>query len=283
MSAHSQASGNADQIEYWNGAGGEKWLARHDRMEPQLAPLGLAAIDAAAPGPGERVIDIGCGTGTTSLRIADLVGDRGLVLGVDVSEPLIEAARHNASGRTNVRFVLGDASQQKLEGGFDLLFSRFGVMFFADPAAAFRHLRAALKPGGRLTFVCWRPFKENDWAFLPFMAAVPHLPPIERPAPNAPGPFAFGDGQRVKSILQEAGFADIGVKPLDRTMHLGDSVDDAATFASDTGPISRVLGNASPEQQQAAIGAIRQMLDKRQAEGKSLALPAACWIVTARN
>lgn len=276
-------SANADQIAYWNGPGGAQWLARHDRMEPQLAPLGLVAIEAAAPKPGERAIDIGCGTGPTSIRIADMVGDRGQVLGVDVSEPLIEAARHNAAGRTNVQFLLGDASQHRLEDGFDLLFSRFGVMFFADPVAAFRHLRAALKPGGRLAFVCWRPFKENEWAFLPFMAAMPHLPPIERPAPNAPGPFAFGDGERVKSILHEAGFTDIGIKPLDRTMTAGSNVEDATMFASDTGPISRVLGDASPEQRQAAVGAIRQMFEKRVAEGKGFELPAACWIVTARN
>jgi len=276
-------SSNADQIAYWNGPGGAQWLARHDRMEPQLAPLGLVAIEAAAPKPGERAIDIGCGTGPTSIRIADLVGDRGQVLGVDVSEPLIEAARHNAAGRTNVQFLLGDASQHKLDGGFDLLFSRFGVMFFADPVAAFRHLRAALKPGGRLAFVCWRPFKENEWAFLPFMAAMPHLPPIERPAPNAPGPFAFGDGERVRSILHEASFTDIGIKPLDRTMMAGSSVEDATMFASDTGPISRVLGDASPEQRQAAVGAIRQMFERRVAEGKGFELQAACWIVTARN
>ena len=276
-------SANADQIAYWNGPGGAQWLARHDRMEPQLAPLGLVAIEAAAPKPGERAIDIGCGTGPTLFRIADMVGDRGQVLGVDVSEPLIEAARHNAAGRTNVQFLLGDAPQHRLEDGFDLLFSRFGVMFFADPVAAFRHLRAALKPGGRLAFVCWRPFKENEWAFLPFMAAMPHLPPIERPAPNAPGPFAFGDGERVKSILTEAGFTGIGVKPLDRTMKAGENVEDATMFSSDTGPISRVLGDASPEQRQAAVGAIRQMFEKRVAEGKGFELPAACWIVTARN
>jgi len=156
-------------------------------------------------------------------------------------------------------------------------------MFFADPVAAFGHLRAALKPGGRLAFVCWRPFKENDWAFLPFMAAVPHLPPIERPVPNAPGPFAFGDDERVEKILQEAGFNDIAIQRLDRTMDLGKSVEDAAMFASDTGPISRVLGDASPERRQAAVGAIRQILEKREAEGKGLALAAACWIVTARN
>jgi len=276
-------SANADQIAYWNGPGGAQWLARHDRMEPQLAPLGLTAIDAAAPKPGERVIDIGCGTGPTSLRIADLVGERGEVLGVDVSEPLVEAARRNAAGRPNVQFLLGDASQHSLGSGFDLLFSRFGVMFFADPVAAFRHLRAALKPGGRLAFVCWRPFKENGWAFQPFMAAVPHLPPIERPAPNAPGPFAFGEDARVKSILNEAGFDDVAIRPFDHVMEAGRNVDDATLFASDTGPISRVLNDASPEQRQAAVGAIRRMFEKRVAEGKGFALPAACWIVTARN
>src|SRR5690606_31801408 len=153
-------------------------------------------------------------------------------------ESLVATARHNAAGRANVQFLLGDASQHKLEGEFDLLFSRFGVMFFADPVAAFRHLRAALKPAGRLAFVCWRPFKENDWAFLPVMPALPHLPPIARTAPSAPGPVAFGDGGRMKNFLREAGFNDIVVKPFDHTPHLGDGVDDAASFASDTGTIS---------------------------------------------
>jgi SAM-dependent methyltransferase len=283
ISSSSGPTDNSDQIAFWNGAGGEKWLARHDRMEPQLAPLGLAAIEAAAPRAGERVIDIGCGTGPTSLKLADLVGERGLVLGVDVSEALIEAARHNARGRANLQFLLGDASRHKLQGGFDLLFSRFGVMFFADPVSAFAHLRSALKPAGRLAFVCWRTFKENDWAFLPFMAAVPHLPPIERPAPDAPGPFAFGDPERVKRLLKEAGFADIAVAPLDRHMTAGETVDRAVAFVSDTGPVSRVLTDASPAQREAAVASIRQMFEKRMADGVGLSLPAACWIVTARN
>ena len=274
---------NADQIAFWNGIGGDKWLRRNDRMEPELTPLGQAAIDAAAPKAGEYVLDIGCGTGPTSLKLAQLVGSKGLVLGVDVSQQLVDVARHRAAGMANLQFLLADASQHHFDRKFDLLLSRFGVMFFADPASAFSHLRGALKPGGRLAFVCWRPFKENDWAFLPFMAAVKHLPPIERPAPDAPGPFAFGDPERVKRILAQAGFSDIVTKPFDRYMTAGNTVDQAVSFATDIGPVSRVLTDAAPAQREAAVAAIRQMFEQRMVEGKGLSMPAACWIVTARN
>lgn len=276
-------SDNADQIAYWNGEGGTRWLRATERLEQGLTPLGQAALEAAAAKPGEHVLDIGCGTGPTSIKLAQAVGAKGLVLGVDVSEPLIDAARRNGAGMANLQFMLADASQHKFEPSFDLLFSRFGVMFFADPAVAFTHLRGALKPGGRLAFVCWRTFKENDWAFQPFMAAVPHLPPIERPVPNAPGPFAFGDGERLAGILGQAGFAGVKLDKLDRTMPAGATVEEATVFASETGPVSRVLLGASEEQRRKATGAIRDMFAKRAAEGKNLSLPAACWIVTARN
>jgi len=274
---------NSDQIAYWNGEGGTRWLRGTERLEQGLTPLGLAALNAAGLKTGEHVLDIGCGTGPTSIKLAQAVGPKGLVLGVDVSQPLIDAARRNAAGMANLQFMLADASQHKFEPSFDLLFSRFGVMFFADPAAAFSHLRGALKPGGRLAFVCWRTFKENDWAFQPFMAAVPHLPPIERPAPNAPGPFAFGDGERLRGILGQAGFADVKLDKLDRHMPAGATVEEATAFASETGPVSRVMNDASEDQRRKARGAIGAMFAKRAAEGQNLGLPAACWIANARN
>jgi SAM-dependent methyltransferase len=273
---------NADQIAFWNGAGGHKWLRSTERLERGLTPLGAAAMAAAMPLPGEHVLDIGCGAGPTSLKLAEMVGLHGRVFGVDVSEPLIEAARARAVGVGNLHFDVADASEYKFEPVFDLLFSRFGVMFFADPAAAFANLRRALKPGGRLAFVCWRAFKENGWAFIPFMAAVPHLPPIARPEPNAPGPFAFADGERVKGILHQAGFSGVALKPFDTRMAGSNTLDEAVGFSSEVGPVSRVLADAPEEKRQAAIGAIRETL-KAYDDGSGIALPAACWIVTARN
>jgi len=273
---------NADQIAFWNGAGGEKWLRSTERLERGLTPLGQAAIDAAAPKAGERVLDIGCGAGPTSLKLAEIVGPSGEVQGVDVSQGLIGAAQQRAAGRANLHFTVADASAASFDRKFDLLFSRFGVMFFADPAAAFANLRRALKPGGRLAFVCWRAFKENGWAFVPFMAAVPHLPPIARPEPNAPGPFAFADGERVQGILRQAGFADVAVRPFDTRMAGSNTLDEAVNFSSEVGPVSRVLAEAPEEKRQAAIGAIRETL-KKYDDGAGIALSAACWIVTARN
>jgi SAM-dependent methyltransferase len=274
---------NADQIAFWNGAGGEKWLRSTERLERGLTPLGQAAIDTAKPKAGERVLDIGCGAGPTSQKLAQAVGGSGEVVGVDVSEPLIAAAKQRAAGMSNLHFTVADASLEKFDAKFDLLFSRFGVMFFADPPSAFANLRRALKPGGRLAFVCWRAFKENGWAFIPFMAAVPHLPPVERPQPNAPGPFAFADGERVKGILEKAGFADVALKPLDINMASSNSLDEAVVFSSEIGPVSRILADASDEQRGKAVAAIRTTLQQRLDGGVGLSLPAACWIVTARN
>ncbi len=274
---------NADQIAFWNGAGGEKWLRSTERLERGLTPLGQAAIDAAQPKAGERVLDIGCGAGPTSQKLAQAVGSSGEVLGVDVSQALVAAAKQRATGMNNLRFTVADASAAKFDGKYDLLFSRFGVMFFADPPGAFANLRRALKPGGRLAFVCWRAFKENGWAFIPFMAAVPHLPPIQRPEPNAPGPFAFADGDRVKGILEQAGFADVALKPFDTKMANSNSLEEAVVFSSEIGPVSRVLSDASDEQRSKAVAAIRAALQKRLDDGAGLSLPAACWIVTARN
>lgn len=285
MSAHpGPAAGNADQIEFWNGAGGEKWLRAEERLEHGLSRFGVAALDAAAAQLGEAVIDIGCGTGPTSLVLARSVGASGRVLGLDVSTPLIEQAkaRARAAGATNAEFVVGDASTHPLRPEYDLLFSRFGVMFFADPASAFAHLRGALKPGGRLAFVCWRSFKENGWAFVPFMAAIPHLPPIERPAPNAPGPFAFADADRVRGILGDAGFKGIEIAAVDRDLPYGGSLDEALRFVTDFGPLQQPLAQAPAESQARAVAAVREALGRLGAAGP-MTLPGACWLVKARN
>lgn len=274
------------QVAYWSGAGGDNWLKGAARTEAALAPLGERAIAAAAVRPGERIIDIGCGTGPTSLALARAASPGGAVLGCDLSPVLVDEAWRRAliAGVSNVRFAAGDASTYAFEpGAADLLFSRFGVMFFGNPVAAFRHLRGALKPGGRLVFLVWRPFKENGWAFVPFAAAGPLLPQMSRPAPDEPGPFSFGDPARPRALLTQAGFADIVIDPLDATMTLSSGgLDEAVEQALEIGPLSRLLKEAPDDVRVRADAAVRAALAKHlTADG--IILPAACWLITARN
>ena len=191
---------NEDQIKFWNEKGRD-WTELQDRMDANLSGAHAAVMAYAAAQSGENVLDIGCGTGQTSLALADAVGPRGRVTGVDVSQPMLGLARRRAEGRTNASFTLADASVQPFKPEFDLLFSRFGVMFFDDPIAAFANLHSGLKPGGRLAFVCWRTAPENLWAAAPLMAARALLPEQPPPDPLAPGPFAFANAQRIRDVL----------------------------------------------------------------------------------
>jgi ubiquinone/menaquinone biosynthesis C-methylase UbiE len=173
---------NAYQVADWNGQSGERWVANQARLDAMVAVF------------GQRVLDVGCGAGASSLALAARVGAGGQVLGVDISEPLISRARARAPQDTQVPFRVADASSAELpEGAFDILFSRFGVMFFDDPTGAFAHMRRALQPGGRVAFVCWRGAAENDWVRLPMGAIKGIVPPTAPPDPEAPGPFSFGD------------------------------------------------------------------------------------------
>ena len=184
----------AEQAAYWNGPGGDGWLAAYERIQRSLADIGDIGLAAAAPRHGEHVIDIGCGTGGTTAALAHAVGIAGHVLGVDISQTLIEAAR--AHRLENATFVVGDAATHPFKAeAYDLVYSRFGVMFFADPVSAFRNIRRALKPTGRLAFIAWRTPQENPWGTVPARAAQPFLPPQPRPGPEDPGQFSFGDAR----------------------------------------------------------------------------------------
>ena len=205
-------SANAAQSEYWNAAAGETWAQFQEPLDRQIEPLGLAGIDVLQPVPGERIIDIGCGCGQTSLALAARVAPSGSVVGIDLSRPMLEVARQRPRPAANLRVDFRQLDAQNGDigrGVFDAAFSRFGVMFFSDPVAAFRNIRASLKRGGRLVFVCWRPLAENPWMLAPLQAALPFIPPVAPPDPTAPGPFAFADASRVRSILSDAGFAAV--------------------------------------------------------------------------
>ncbi|MEO8926919.1 MAG: methyltransferase domain-containing protein [Caulobacteraceae bacterium] len=275
---------NAAQIDYWNAATGETWAALNDRLDRTLEPLGRAAMEALAPGPGERLIDIGCGCGKTTFDLAGRVGDKGHVIGVDVSAPMLRIARARAgpAGALAATFLQADAQTHAFDrGAADGAFSRFGVMFFADPAAAFANIRAALAPGGRLAFVCWRPMSENPMMALPLAAALPHLPePPPPPDPLAPGPFAFADPRRVRAILSRAGFTHIDIAPRDQPITTGD-LDQAVDMAQKIGPLGFIL-RENPDLRGAVIDAIRAALAAFSTPS-GVFLNTATWIVTARN
>lgn len=272
----------------WNGDSGDRWAANLARLDVMLEDFGNAAIRAANAQPGEQILDIGCGSGTSTFPLAERVGPGGHVLGVDISGQLVEVARAAAPAGAPVEFLCADAATAPLQGGsFDLLFSRFGVMFFDDPVAAFTHMRRALKPGGRLAFVCWRGAQENDWVRLPMAAIRDIVEPV--PAdPTAPGPFAFGDRQRLADILAAAGFTAIDIAPFDATISYGrgatreEAVDDALDMAFQVGPLARALADQPDDIREKAAVAVRAAFAKRPGE-TSVLIDGAAWIVTARN
>lgn len=272
--------GNAAQIDYWNSAAGETWAALQVQLDRQLGPLGEAGLAALAPLPGETILDIGCGAGATSLALAVAVANTGRVLGIDISEPMLAVARARpAKGGAVPEFRLADAETEDFgAAAFDAAFSRFGVMFFADPVAAFANIRRSLKPQGRLAFVCWRPMAENPWFRVPITAARPVLPREPEGDPLAPGPFAFADPARVQGILAAAGFTDIAIEAHDTPIG-GFDLDQAVMLATRIGPLARALREA-PEQREAALGLVRTALSASLTE-QSVIMPAAVWIVRA--
>jgi SAM-dependent methyltransferase len=275
----SPAELGADQAAYWNGPGGEGWLASYRRIERSLAGFTRAIFATSNVQTGEHVVDVGCGTGGTTAELARAVGPKGHVLGVDISETLIGAARSRRVD--NATFVLGDAATHPFKAAsYDLVFSRFGVMFFGDPVLAFRNFLGALKPTGRLVFICWRPPQENPWGMVPLRAAQPFLPPLPRPGPEDPGQFAFGDRARVERILKGAGFGRYSIDPVDQPVVLGDSIADIVEGAGRFGPLARAFADADPPAIAQAKAAIAAALEPHLGP-EGVVLPGACWLVSA--
>ncbi len=277
-------SENQDQIELWNTQSGLRWTEEQNYLDALLAGVGAEALRRAAAQTGEKVIDIGCGCGASSLALGDAVGATGDVLGVDVSAPMLARARARAAAAgALVRFQEDDASVAALPTGCDLLFSRFGVMFFAEPVVAFAHMRGALKPGGRLAFVCWRAMAENPWMVSPVMAAIQALgaaPP--RSDPHAPGPFAFADAARLRKILADAGFADIAIEAFDMPMRIGADAADAAAHSVGVGPLGAMLRETDDAGRALVLAAVTDALAPH-ATPDGVMLSGATWMVTARS
>ena len=277
---------NAEQIQYWNETSGPKWVELEARLDEQIAPLGLAAIEAAGVRPGERVLDVGCGCGQTSLQLAERVGPSGSVTGVDITTVMLERARARADEAKlpSASFLNADAQTFAFEvGGFDLIFSRFGVMFFSGPTAAFANLRRALAPGGRLTFVCWQSLANNEWMSVTIAAVAKHVT-LPVPVPGAPGPFTFADTDRVRGILEDAGFGELAFAPREESLLLGggSDLDSAVDFSLRMGPAAAALRNSRGDIPAELVGDVRKALAPH-ATDEGVRMSCAVWIVTARN
>ncbi len=276
---------NADQAAYWGGAAGRRWIERQEMLDSVLAPILEVLIERAAVAAGERVVDIGCGCGASAIAVAQRVGRTGRVTGLDISAPMLARARQRAPADLSVEFVLADATVHAFEPGrADLLISRFGVMFFADPVLSFQNMRKALGPGGRLAFACWRALSDNPWMDLPLQQALKHVAPPPLPGPDDPGPFAFAHAERVRGIMADAGFSAIALEPVDLVVDLaaGRGLDGAVRGALDIGPVRRTLDGQPPETEAKVAEAIRTALAPLQ-EGETVPLAASIWIASARN
>lgn len=271
-----------DQIAFWNGEVGERWAREAAELDAMIGPLGELALSALNPQAGERIVDIGCGAGATTRALSRAVGPTGFALGVDPSGPMIAAAR----AKGGARYLLADAATvTPAEAPFDALFSRFGVMFFEEPEAAFAHLHTLLKPGGRLAFVCWQAPQANAWATLTLKAALPHVPtPPAPPVPGAPGPFAFADPQRIQAVLSRSGWREPDVTPVEAAVLAGGpgaNAAAAAAFMVKMGPAASAIREGGEDLANRVAADLAPMLAPY-ATPEGVFIPAAVWVVTAQ-
>jgi SAM-dependent methyltransferase len=275
---------NVEQAEAWDGPDGEFWAAHQARFDTTISPHHAQLMATAAIAPGERVLDIGCGNGRTTRDAARATGAGGEVLAVDLSGPMLTKAAQLAKdeGLGNVRFEHGDAQVHPFpRGAFDLALSRFGVMFFADPVAAFTNIASALRPGGRLTMAVWGPVPRNEWitAMLDAVAAVRELP---KPPPDAPGPFSLADQSRAEGILSRAGFTDIAFAPSEHPFRLGDDADDAFGFVTQLHVFQQLLEDLDDETRAQPLDHLRATIAAHETPD-GVIFRSLAWVMTARK
>ncbi|MFT4823368.1 MAG: SAM-dependent methyltransferase [Halioglobus sp.] len=266
---------NTEQAEFWNGRMGDAWVTVEDNIDKMMAPMTESAISVLAPAMGQRIIDIGCGCGSTSIMIADTGAE---VWGIDIADKMIRQAKSKSS---NVTFSVADAASQAFEADYDGIFSRFGIMFFSDPEAAFKNLKSALKPTGRFVFLCWQAPIQNPWMALVGNALQAYQPDdLPTPDPTAPGPFALADPDRTEKLLTAAGFTDISIEGIKKEVYLGRDVDEVIEFQRHVGPLSALLAETEPSRHDELIGVARGVFEPF-VNAKGIRLPAAVWLVEA--
>jgi SAM-dependent methyltransferase len=240
------APGNARQADFWTSGPGVKWAALHEALDGLFAQVTAELLARARPRPGEVALDIGCGAGDTTLAAADRIGlggvEGGHVEGLDISATLLAVARRRAGGRPDVRFTLADAQTHPFRAdGADLVLSRFGMMFFSDPAMALGNLRRALKPGGRIVFVAWADVARNPWNREAKAAGVARLGAVPPDVPREPGQFAFAEIDYVADLLARAGFGAIAAEEHETRLRVAGRAEEAAALATEIGPVSRLM------------------------------------------
>lgn len=273
---------NQDQVTLWNEASGRTWVEMKTLLDRMLAPFESPLIDAAFPGAGGRVLDVGCGAGATTLAMARRLGENGRCVGVDISGPLLTAAESQATAArlSAATFVQADAQTHAFEpGSFDALISRFGVMFFDDPEAAFDNLRRAMRIGAKLAFVAWRGPAENPFMTTAKRAAEPLLANMPAPDPNAPGQFAFADADRVRRILETSGWSDI---KLDRWDVEGTALEpELLAYVTKLGPVGLALKEMNDEPLRARVIEVVQAAFQPYIKNGVARFGMATWLVTA--
>jgi SAM-dependent methyltransferase len=279
------AASNQEAAEAWSGPLFDRFVAYRELVVDGLGAHGERAIEAHPPRPGDRVLDVGCGFGDTTQRLAGLVGAEGEALGLDVSEPFVEQARHEAEGVGNVRFACADVQVAELEPGFDYAFSRMGIMFFANPVQALRNVRAALVPGGRLCAVVWRRKLDNDWMCRAERVVEEYLDhPEETDEPTCgPGPFSMANADTLSDQLTIAGFEQISLRRCDIPIKIGKDLDHAVEFNMAIGPAGEVLrlwGDRVEEIRPKIARELREALAEFDGPDGVVA-PASTWIVGA--
>jgi SAM-dependent methyltransferase len=276
---------NVELARRWAEDEGPHWVAEAERYDAMARAFGEVMLDAAELRQGERVLDIGCGNGATTLEAGRRVRPNGVAVGVDLSPPMLALARQRAAaaGLDDVEFLQADAQTQQFgEGAFDVVVSRNGLMFFDDPDAAFANLARALRAKGRLAFVAWQGLERSEWILVAGMAAAPHVGIPDGVGPNEPGPFGLADPDRTRGILQLAGFVDIEIAEVVRPMRIGNDIDDALKFLRSIPVVVDLFGAASPNQQAAAEEAVRAALTPYCGPDGVVMEQNAAWLVTAR-
>jgi len=278
---------NAEAIEAWDGPLYDRFVRFRDIVTTGLGAHGEEALRLVPPQPGQRILDIGCGFGDTTQRIAHLVGPDGEAVGVDAAARFIETAREEAAdaGTPNTRFLVADVQATPFEDRFDLAFSRFGTMFFANPVAALRNVRAALVPGGKLVMVVWRRRTDNDWLYRAqtIVEGVVSRPEEYDEPTCGPGPFSMADADTTSEILLRAGFAEIGLRRCDIPILIGHDVEEAIEFVMSLGPageILRLAGDRAAHLHGEVNAALREGLAEFEGPG-GVRGPASTWIVSA--
>jgi len=272
---------NVEQTAAWNGVAGRTWVEAQESLDRLFAPFETIMVDAVAARGARRVLDVGCGTGSTTLAIARQVGASGRAVGVDISGPMIALARTRAeTERTSATFVRADAQTHEFApASFDLIVSRFGVMFFDDPVRAFANLRRAAAPGAEVALIAWRSAEDNAFMTAAERAAAPLLPNLPARKPNEPGQFGFGDPDNVRAILEHSGWAEIDIQPLDVACVLPER--DLVAYLTRLGPVGRMLQESAERTRVAVLERVRAAFDSY-VHGDEVRFTAACWMIRAR-